>query len=344
MRRARGLRSPVASGVASTRSSGPLGKPIASTEEHHQRIGKPVALAVFASDAISSTAYATEEILLVLLVAVAFPAVAQLPGADRHRSPWSCWSSSLTSYRQTIHAYPDGGGAYVVCRGEHRPDRRPGRRARRCSSTTRSPSPSRSPRACWPSRSAVPGFRPDDRRDRALPRVLRVLMTVGNLRGLKESGKVFAVPTYLYVVLLLSLLIGRAHPGVRLRPRPDRDRRRSSPTSSPRSTRLAATAVAVRRSCGRSRSGAVVLSGVEAISNGVPAFRKPESKNAATTLMLHGRHPRRRLPRHRRSSPTTSSRCVDEGGETVLVPDGQGRLRRQTPLFYALPDRARSRS
>ena len=90
-----------------------VGRPIASTEEHAQRIGKPVALAVFASDAISSTAYATEEILLVLLMAVTFPKT------HSYLVPIAILAVVLlfivlTSYRQTIRAYPNGGGAYVV--------------------------------------------------------------------------------------------------------------------------------------------------------------------------------------------------------------------------------------
>ena len=91
-----------------------VGKPLATSEEEHQRLGKPTALAVFASDAISSTAYATEEILLVLLTAVVFPQTHSLPGADRASPPSLLLAIVAISYRQTIHAYPNGGGAYVV--------------------------------------------------------------------------------------------------------------------------------------------------------------------------------------------------------------------------------------
>ena len=92
-----------------------VGKPLASSEEEHQRLGIPTALAVFASDAISSTAYATEEILVVLLAAVAFPE------SHSYLVPLAIAALVLlaivaTSYRQTIYAYPDGGGAYVVSR------------------------------------------------------------------------------------------------------------------------------------------------------------------------------------------------------------------------------------
>src|ERR1700712_5407018 len=92
-----------------------VGKPIASSEEQHQRLGKPTALAVFASDAISSTAYATEEMLLVLMMAVVYRA------SHTSLTPIPIAAVILlaivgTSYTQTIHAYPDGGGAYVVSR------------------------------------------------------------------------------------------------------------------------------------------------------------------------------------------------------------------------------------
>ena len=92
-----------------------VGKPIATSEEGHQRIGKPVALAVFASDAVSSTAYATEEMMLVLLTAVVFPT------ALNYLVPLSIAAVILLvivgiSYVQTIHAYPDGGGAYLLPR------------------------------------------------------------------------------------------------------------------------------------------------------------------------------------------------------------------------------------
>ena len=92
-----------------------VGKPLASSEEQHQRLGKPTALAVFASDAISSTAYATEEMLLVLLMAVTFPQ------ATNYLVPISVAAVILlaivsVSYIQTVRAYPDGGGAYVVSR------------------------------------------------------------------------------------------------------------------------------------------------------------------------------------------------------------------------------------
>jgi amino acid transporter len=92
-----------------------VGQPLASSEQDHQALGKPTALAVFASDAISSTAYATEEILFVLLAAVSFPQT------HSYLMPMAVVAVILlavvsTSYRQTIYAYPDGGGAYIVSR------------------------------------------------------------------------------------------------------------------------------------------------------------------------------------------------------------------------------------
>ena len=94
-----------------------IGRPIATSEEGHQRLRKRVALPIFASDAISSTAYATDEILLVLSVQAGVGARGvRQARADRHRRRASCCVIVVLSYRQTIYAYPSGGGAYVVSR------------------------------------------------------------------------------------------------------------------------------------------------------------------------------------------------------------------------------------
>ena len=109
-----------------------IGKPIATSEEGHQRLRKRIALPVFASDAISSTAYATDEILIVLLVQAGIGAAAWsklVPLADRRRHPAG---DRRAPYRQTIYAYPSGGGSYVVSPREPRRDRRRSSPGRRC--------------------------------------------------------------------------------------------------------------------------------------------------------------------------------------------------------------------
>jgi len=305
-----------------------VGKPIPSSEEHNQRISKPVALAVFASDAISSTAYATEEILLVLLMAV------QFPKTHSYLVPIGIAAVALlvivlTSYRQTIHAYPNGGGAYVVSKENLSQGAGlvAGASLRVDYTLTVAVSISSGVLAIA---SAVPSLRPDQYRI-ALCLFFVVLMTMANLRGLKEAGSVFAVPTYLYVVLLGSLLIvgltrvfafdlGPIETGPEL----------AGEFADEHALATSAALFVILRAFS---SGAVVLSGVEAISNGVPVFRRPESKNASTTLTFMGlilgvgflgigvlaHH---LLP------------VVDEGGETVLSQMGKA-VFGETPIYYA---------
>jgi amino acid transporter len=314
--------------VASTLKRILVGRPIASTEEGEQRIGKPVALAVFASDAISSTAYATEEILLVLMMAVAFPK------SHSYLVPIGVLAVVLlfivlTSYRQTIHAYPNGGGAYIVSKENINANAGLVAGASLLVDYTLTVAVSISS-GVLAIASAVPAVRPDNWRV-ALALGFLVLMTVGNLRGLKEAGTFFAVPTYLYVVLLFSMLVV----GLTRVFAFDLGPIQSSPE-------LAAT-FAEEHSLAASAglfvllrafsSGAVVLSGVEAISNGVPAFRKPESKNAASTLSYMGLILGAGflgigiLAHHLLPVP-------NEGGETVLSQMGKA-VFGETPIYYA---------
>ena len=262
-----------------------VGAPIASTEEQHQRLGRPTALTVFASDAISSTAYATEEILLVLVPVVGMTALNTLV-------PISIVVALLlaiviTSYRQTIFAYPSGGGSYVVSRENL------GVGASLVAGAsllvdyilTVAVSISAGVAAVT---SAFEPLRPY-RVEICLSALL--LMMLINLRGTKESGKVFAPPVYTYVVSL-ALLIGFGLFEVFVRglgPMPVNEEALSAiaintgPNGSPIFTGI--TVLLLLRAFS---SGAVALTGVEAISNGVPAFKKPESHNAATTLMAMG--------------------------------------------------------
>src|SRR4051812_31954408 len=180
-----------------------VGKPLASSEESHQRLIKVIALAIFASDAISSTAYATEEILHVLVPHIGMAALGYL-------IPISLVVMALlfiviTSYRQTIFAYPSGGGSYVVSRDNlgETPALVAGSSLLVDYVLTVAVSVSAGVAAIT---SAFPELR-DQRVVICLGFI--VLLTVMNLRGVKESGRVFAVPTYVYVVALgLLLTIG----------------------------------------------------------------------------------------------------------------------------------------
>src|SRR4051812_27779495 len=178
-----------------------VGPPIASTDEHEQRLGRPTALAIFASDAISSTAYATEEILLVLVPVVGMVALNTLV-------PISIVVAILlaiviTSYRQTIYAYPNGGGSYVVSR-ENLGDGASlvaGASVMVDYILTVAVSISAGVAAIT---SAFAGLRPY-RIELCLAALL--LMTLANLRGTKESGQIFSPPVYTYVVSLTILIV-----------------------------------------------------------------------------------------------------------------------------------------
>ena len=258
-----------------------IGKPIATSEEGHQRLRKRIALPVFASDAISSTAYATDEILIVLLIQ------AQIGGeAWKYLVPLAIVVAILlaivvTSYRQTIYAYPSGGGSYVVSRenlGEI-PSLVAGASLLTDYILTVAVSVAGGVLAI---QSAF-GFDSNWRVPICLG--LIVIMTLANLRGLKESGALFAPPTYLYVVMLMLLIVVGLwriyvqHVGpIPLDMLSEEGRELADQGKS----------LAFLMLLRAFSSGAVALSGVEAVSNGVPAFRKPESRNAAMTIAIMG--------------------------------------------------------
>lgn len=259
-----------------------VGTPLASSEEGHQRLGKPTALAVFASDAISSTAYATEEILLVLVPVAGMAALGEL-------TPISLVVMVLlilviSSYRQTIHAYPNGGGSYVVSRenlGEN-PSLVAGAALLVDYVLTVAVSISAGTAAIV---SAFPELL-----DYRVPLCLGFItvITVANLRGTKESGRIFAGPTYLYIVsltLLLAYGLYRVY-FQDLGPLPP-DQQSLEELGAPLDggdLHLISVILLLRAFS----SGAVALTGIEAISNGVPAFRPPEARNAARTLVVMG--------------------------------------------------------
>src|SRR5579871_1595681 len=245
-----------------------IGAPLSSAEAGHQRIGKATALAVFSSDALSSVAYATQEIFLTVSIVGAGAFAVSLPIAGA-----ICVLLALlaTSYRQTIYAYPTGGGAYIVAKenlGRH-PGLVAGAALLVDYVLTVSVSVASGVQALT---SAAPWLQPHAI---ALCIAAIAILMLANLRGVKESGRIFAVPTYFFVFALLAMI------GYGLAQRPH-------------DVALAAREVA-RPSLPPSvgwflilhafASGCTALTGVEAISNGVPAFRKPESRNASVTLV-----------------------------------------------------------
>src|SRR3954466_757499 len=182
-----------------------VGRPIPTSEQEHQRLPKLVALPVFASDALSSTAYATEEILFVTAVGGSSLAL----GLD-HLIPISIVVAILlaivvTSYRQTIYAYPSGGGSYIVSRenlGEM-PSLIAGASLLVDYILTVAVSISAGVAAIV----SLPQFQGLVNQRVLLGLILIAVITVANLRGVKESGRVFAVPTYIYIVSI-TLLVG----------------------------------------------------------------------------------------------------------------------------------------
>jgi amino acid transporter len=255
-----------------------IGRPLASSESDHQRLPKTIALATFSSDAISSTAYATEEILFVIAVggsSLALGLSKLIPIAIVVAVLLAIVSFS---YRQTIFAYPSGGGSYIVSRenlGEI-PSLVAGGSLLVDYILTVAVSISSGVAAVI----SIPSLRHLEDVRVPLCLVLVLLVTVANLRGIKESGRIFAVPTYVYIFSLGGLVIyGLARTWFgHVDPVP------FDPKHASDVLRLQGGSLSLFLLLRGFSSGAVALSGVEAISNGVPAFQRPESKNAASTL------------------------------------------------------------
>lgn len=254
-----------------------IGKPLATSESEHQRLPKSIALPTFSSDAISSTAYATEEILFVIAVGASSLALGLTKLVPIAIVVALLLAIVSASYRQTIFSYPSGGGSYIVSRenlGET-PSLIAGASLLVDYILTVAVSISSGVAAIL----SIPTFQ--GLVDLRVPVCvgLVALVTIANLRGIKESGRAFAVPTYVYIVAITAMVamgLWRVFFG-ELTPIPfDPERARDV-------AQVGGSLTLFLLLRGFS-SGAVALTGVEAISNGVPAFRKPESRNAATTL------------------------------------------------------------
>ena len=245
-----------------------VGAPMPLAQARHERLSKTVALAVFSSDAMSSVAYATEEILLILVLAGTAAAHLTVPIALAIAGLLVVVS---VSYQQTIHAYPSGGGSYIVARANLGPTAGLVAAAALLIDYVLTVSVSVAAGVAALT-SAVPWL--------LTHRVLLGVVFTGaiayaNLRGVRESGRVFAVPTYLFIVTF-SVLVGTGL---------FRWLTGTLPAAAAASETVAATQTLTWFLVLRAfASGCTALTGVEAISNGVPAFKHPEARNAAITM------------------------------------------------------------
>lgn len=251
-----------------------IGAPMTTAAAEHERLSNPKALAVLSSDALSSVAYATEEVLRVLLVAGGIAALS-------YGLPIGVAIATLMivvgiSYRQTIKAYPHGGGAYIVAKdnlGEL-----PSLTAGAALLTDYVLTVAVSIAAAV---AAMSSALPELNQHRVLIGIaLILLVTTINLRGLTESGTIFSIPTYLFLIGMFIMI------GVGL----VRNAAAGFPVHEPIvSTQAQATglgAVSILVLLRAFSSGCSAMTGVEAISDGVPAFRKPEAVNARKTLTV----------------------------------------------------------
>src|SRR5215210_7037122 len=182
-----------------------VGRPLATDEQEHQRLPKKIALAVFSSDAISSTAYATEEILFVVALGGSSLALGLNTLVPIAIAVAALLAIVVTSYRQTIFAYPNGGGSYVVSRENL--GRYPSLVAGASLLVDYTLTVAVSISAGVAAIISIPTFRGIAHQRVLLGLVLIAVITLANLRGVKESGRLFAVPTYVYITIL-SLLVG----------------------------------------------------------------------------------------------------------------------------------------
>lgn len=257
-----------------------LGRKLRSSQLGETLLPKRIALPVFASDALSSVAYAPDEVFIML----------SLAGAAQYVWSWKIaiavalvMAAVIASYRQTVHAYPSGGGDYEVATVNLGVNAGTTVASALLVDYVLTVAVSISSGAQYAA-SAIPAL---SGHEAVFGSVLVVVLMAMNLRGIRESGTFFAVPTYLFMVAILGMcLFGLVRlalgtlpdvesAGLTINPEPGLD----GPLTTFALLFLLARAFS---------SGCAALTGVEAISNGVPAFTRPKSKNAATTLLLLG--------------------------------------------------------
>lgn len=246
-----------------------LGKPLATRDLEHQTVNRPIGLAVFASDALSSTAYATEEILFILALAGTAAFALSIPIAIAIAI---LLVIVTISYRQTIYAYPNGGGAYIVARDNLGEVAAQIAGAALLTDYILTVAVSISAGVAQIA-SAFPVLNPY-RVEVAL--LVIFIMTLVNLRGVKESGTVFAIPTYFFLgTMFVTLGVGMyQHFTGTL----------GIVTDVHSVETLIVQPLTIFLILRAFSSGSAALTGIEAISNGITAFKEPRSHNAAVTL------------------------------------------------------------
>jgi amino acid transporter len=257
-----------------------VGRPLGSDRLEHTLLPKRIALPVFASDALSSVGYAPDEIFLTLSVA----------GLGAYAFSWKIGLAValvmlvvVASYRQNVHAYPSGGGDYEVATTNLGPAAGLTVASALLVDYVLTVAVSISSAAQYGA-AAIPALRGHE----ATVAVLAVaLLAAVNLRGVRESGTAFAIPTYVFMVSIIGMGLwglGRMVFG----DLPDVESARFTVQTQPAYEGGLATLAGALLLLRSFSSGCAALTGVEAISNGVPAFKKPKSRNAATTLALLG--------------------------------------------------------
>ena len=249
-----------------------LGTPLETKRLQNERLGVPLALAVFSSDALSSVAYATDEILLNLMLAGSAALGYSLPISGVIAV---IMALVIASYRETVYAYPDGGGSYIVARENLGVI--PGLIAAAALLIdyvlTVAVSAAAGVAAVT---SAVPALL---QHRVAIGLGFLVILVLGNLRGIRESGALFAAPTYLFVLSMSALLVtGIVRAALGLPP--------VVPPAAiaPEPTHLLTLFLLMRAFS----AGCAAMTGIEAVSNGIQAIKAPQSRNAAVTLSIMG--------------------------------------------------------
>src|ERR1041385_3426586 len=237
---------------------------------HHERLSRTTGLAVLSSDALSSVAYATEEILRVLVLvgtaALGFAGPIAFVIA-------TILAIVVFSYRQTIHAYPSGGGAYLVSK-----DNLGEMPALIAAASLLIDYVLTVAVSIAAGVAALASAFPQWHVNRVeLTLAFVFVLMLGNLRGIRESGRIFAIPTYFFIVTTLSLVAVGAWRVFAGTVQPVSPVRAVLSTHEPLTVFLLLTAFA---------NGCTAMTGVEAVSNGVPAFKAPEPKNAAATMLM----------------------------------------------------------
>lgn len=250
-----------------------VGSPLPTWRAIHERLPKVLALPIFASDALSSVAYATEEVLLILVLAG--PAVLT--------SPMVVYISLAivvllwlvaTSYRQTIYAYPAGGGAYIVAK-DNLGDKA-GLTAGAALTIDYTLTVAVSIAAGV---SAFISAYPQYAEHRVMLGLIGIaILTLGNLRGVRESGLLFAAPTYIFIVSMFTLIAVGFYR--------EMTTGLVAPTASELQRVPVVHALGLFLILRAFSGGCTAMTGTEAISNAIQAFRPPEARNAARTLLM----------------------------------------------------------